>query len=72
MIVKLLFKNEPLANKMIKNSNKTDSQKSTPLKLKTNKKGVLNLILEKKGNWSTSSKDSIVLKNNLEADYHSY
>ena len=72
MQVKVLYKNQPLANKMILAWHKTDTQKTTHQKLRTDKNGVLSLILDKNGYWMISTVHMISLKNNPEADYQSY
>lgn len=72
MQVRVLYKNQPLANKMILAWHKTDTQKTTHQKLKTDKNGILSVVLDKKGYWMISSVHMIALKNNPEADYQSY
>ena len=72
MQVKVLYKNQPLPNKMILAWHKTSTQKTTHQKLRTDKNGVLSLVLDKKGYWMISTVHMIELKNNPEADYQSY
>ena len=72
MIVKVLFKNKPLANKMIVAWHKTDTEKTTHQKLKTDTDGMLKMKLDKVGYWMISTVHMVEVKNNPDANYQSY
>lgn len=70
--VEVLFKNRPLANKMIVAWHKTDSEKTTHQKLKTDANGILKMKLDKVGYWMISTVHMVEVKNNPDANYQSY
>lgn len=72
MIVKVLFKNKPLTNKMILAWHKTDTEKTTHQKLKTDADGMLKMKLDKAGYWMISTVHMVEVKNNTDANYQSY
>lgn len=72
MIVKVLFKNKPLPNKMIVAWHKTDTEKTTHQKLKTDAEGILKMKLDKSGYWMISTVHMVEVKNNPDANYQSY
>ena len=69
---KVLFNNQPLANKMVVAWHKTDTEKTTHEKLKTDDSGILKMKLEKSGYWMISTVHMIEVKNNLKANYQSF
>lgn len=69
---KVLFKNQPLSNKMIVAWHKTDTEKTTHEKLKTDANGILKMKLEKSGYWMISTVHMIEVKNNPDANYQSF
>lgn len=69
---KVLFKNQPLGNKMIVAWHKTDTEKTTHEKLKTDANGTLKMKLEKSGYWMISTVHMIEVKNNPNANYQSF
>lgn len=70
--VKVLFKNQPLKNKMVVAWHKTATQKTTHRKLKTDANGTLKIKLDKAGYWMISTVHMIEVKNNPKANYQSY
>jgi uncharacterized GH25 family protein len=68
---KLLFKNKPLPNNMVKIWRKTDG-KLIKAYLKTDKKGLISLELEKKGAYMISAVKMIPMTKNPKADWQSY
>ncbi len=72
MIVKVLFKNKPLPNKMIVAWHKADTAKTTHQKLKTDADGILKMKLDKAGYWMISTVHMVEVKNNPDANYQSY
>lgn len=70
--VKVLFKNQPLTNKMVVAWHKTNTQKTTHRKLKTTTDGTLKIKLDKAGYWMISTVHMEEVKNNPEANYQSY
>lgn len=69
---KVLFQNKPLGNKMIVAWHKTDTEKTTHEKLKTDANGILKMKLEKSGYWMISTVHMIEVKNNPNANYQSF
>ena len=72
MTVQILFNGKPLANNLIVTWDKTPTTKTRQQKYKTDKKGFLTFMLDKKGQWMVSLVHMIALENNSEADYQSY
>lgn len=68
---KLLFKNKPLPNNMVKIWRKTDG-KLIKADLKTDKKGMVSLPLEAKGTYMISAVKMIPTTKNTQADWQSY
>lgn len=70
--VKVLFKNQPLGNKMVVAWHKTATQKTTHRKLSTDADGSLKIPLDKAGYWMISTVHMEEVKNNPDANYQSY